>query len=204
MKRLLTLVAIILTTALFATQGASNAHAQFLYVSHSGSDADPSCSTPTTACHTIDGAISKAFDGNTISCVDAGFFGYTTITKSITIDCLAGGGGENIQVLTINSPGKTVRLRNIAMNALGVNVSVIEIIAASNVYIENLFATAAGSGFSGIYDHRAGPGTLTISNSSFVNNTGVGIAIAPASGIIGATLDNVRSANNSFGLAVGP
>src|SRR2546423_3610247 len=38
---------------------------------------------------------------------------------------------------------------------------------------------------------------------SFVNNTGVGIVIAPASGIIGAALDNVRSANNSFGLAVG-
>src|SRR2546423_6646605 len=38
---------------------------------------------------------------------------------------------------------------------------------------------------------------------SFVNNGGVGIVIAPAGGSIGATLDNVTSANNTFGLAVG-
>ena len=169
MKRLLTLVAIILTTALFATQGASNANAQFLYVSHNGNDGND-CFAPTTACRSIQSAISKAGDGYTISCVDAGFFGSATVTKSITIDCLAGGGDANFQGITINAPGKTVRLRNIGMNVLGLNGPVIEIRAASSVYIESVFATLAGSGFPGIYDHRAGPGTLTISNSSFVNN----------------------------------
>src|SRR5882724_881844 len=145
MKRLLTLVAVILTTALFATQGASNANAQFLYMSNNGSNGN-SCLTPTMACRSIDGAISKALDGDIISCVDLGFFGSPTVTKSITIDCLAGGGAVNIQFITINAPGKTVRLRNIGMNALGANLPVIDIAAASNVYIENVSATGAGGG----------------------------------------------------------
>src|SRR5256885_10945940 len=113
MKRLLTLVAVILTTALFATQGASNANAQFLYVSHNGSDADPNCNSPTAACRSLEGAISKAVDGSIISCVDAGYFGFPTVTKSITIDCLAGGGDANIQIIRINAPGTTFKLRNL-------------------------------------------------------------------------------------------
>src|SRR5436305_1545260 len=104
MKRLLTLVAVILTTALFATQGASNANAQsILYVSRNGSDADPACSTPATACRSINSAISRAVDGSIISCVDAGYFGSASVTKSITIDCLAGGGDANMQNIIINA-----------------------------------------------------------------------------------------------------
>src|SRR5438105_4890167 len=103
MKRLLTLVAIILTTALFATQGASNANAgTFYFVSHNGSFAND-CRSPGTACRTFDQAMTLMVDGDAISCVDEGIFGFPTVTKSITIDCLAGGAGANMQLITINA-----------------------------------------------------------------------------------------------------
>jgi len=61
---------------------------------------------------------------------------------------------------------------------------------------------AQGSGSPAISDRRAGPAKLVISNSSIVNNPGVGILVAPASGVIGVELDHVRSAYNTYGLAV--
>ena len=44
---------------------------------------------------------------------------------------------------------------------------------------------------------------LVIKNSRIVNSTGPGIVIAPASGAIGADLENVTSAYNTYGIAVG-
>jgi parallel beta helix pectate lyase-like protein len=144
-------------------------------------------------------------DGGAVICMDPGFYdNYFTITKSMTIDCLAGGGALNIINLTINAPSKTVRLRNIVVNAaFYFNTPQIDIQAASRVYLENILVTGTLQGAPGIIDHRAGPGVLTISNSSIVSNAGSGIVVAPASGTIGVELDNVRSADNNYGLAVG-
>jgi len=121
----------------------------------------------------------------------------------MTTDGLAGGGGFNGDILTINAPGAEVRLRNLAFNGLNFNFVQIDIIAASTVYLENVLVAQSGNGRPGIIDHRAGPAVLVIKNSRIVNNTGPGIVIAGASGAIAAELENVTSAYNTYGIAVG-
>src|SRR5882757_637184 len=111
MNRALTLIAILVAAAL-SLPWTSQAKAQnfYTYVSHSGDDAN-SCASVANACYTYTTALGKTGEGGIISCVDVGFYGNPTITKSVTIDCLAGGGGINAQFFNINAPGKTVRLR---------------------------------------------------------------------------------------------
>jgi len=200
MTRYLTLIAVVLTAAVLTVQWTSKAGAQAIntYVSASGSDAN-NCDTPAAACRSFFGALSKTADGGTVQCLDAGFFQSVTITISVTIDCFAGG-ASNTQRVVINAPGKTVILRNIGINALNNTFSPIAIQAAANVYIEN--ALVGGSAGPAIRDQRAGPGKLVISNSSIVSNPGVGILVAPSSGIIGVELDNVHSNYNLYGLYV--
>ena len=204
MKRILTLAAILVAAALSSLSWVSQARAQTLtYVSSTGSDG-ADCASPATACRSFAGALNKVADGGSVICAGVGEFSSPTITKSVTIDCLAGGGGTQSVRFIINAPGKIVRLRNIAFSGAGVDSSAaIEVIAATNVFIENVFVTGHISNAPGIYDHRAGPAMLVIKNSSITNNSGPGIVIVPASGTVGADLQNVTSAYNSFGLAVG-
>jgi parallel beta helix pectate lyase-like protein len=202
MKRILTLIAILVAAAL-SLPWTSQAKAQnsISLVSNAGSDANDCRSA--TACSSFANALAHTSDGGVVSCVDAGYFANFIIIKSVTIDCLAGGGGINTAGVTINAPGKTVRLRNLAVNGAGVFGALIDIIAASQVYIENVIVAANAGGLPCIKDHRAGPAVLVVRDSSIVNCTGPGIVIAPASGAIGVDLENVTSAYNNFGLAVG-
>jgi hypothetical protein len=192
--------ALLALTALVATDTTAARAQNVTFVSSSGADAN-ACTAPATACASFAGAQTKTADGGAIMCVNPGSFGGVIIAKSITIDCLAGGGSLNAQTLIINAPGKTVRLRNLAANGISLLGPVLDIEAAASVHLENVLVT--GSTGLGIYDHRAGPAKLLISNSSIEANPGAGIVIAPSSGIIGAVLDNVRSNNNGYGVAVG-
>ncbi|MCA6122647.1 right-handed parallel beta-helix repeat-containing protein [Bradyrhizobium sp. WSM 1704] len=204
MHRLLTLIAVLLTTISLNVQWTSEASAAVsTYVSTSGNDAND-CFAAASACRTLAGALAKTDDGGNVQCVDLAVFGGLTITKSVTIDCAAGGGAVSTQQIIVNAPGKTVILRNIAVNPLLLpNFIPIDIQAAGSVYIENvLVAGARGSGTPGIKDHRAGPAVLVIRNSSIVSNAGVGILVAPTSGVIGVELDTVHADYNRYGLAV--
>src|SRR5437868_14082484 len=160
MKRILTSIAILLA-AVLTLQWTSQAKAQ-VYVSPSGSDSN-NCGTPATACLTFAGAQERAGETSSISCVDAGNFGGLIITKSVTIDCLAGGGGFNLVQIVINAPGKTVRLRNLALNGISFSVALIDIVAASQVHIENVLVTSNSGGLPCIRDRRAGPAVLVVS-----------------------------------------
>jgi hypothetical protein len=202
-RRATTLIPVLLALAALVVTGTTAAQAQATFVSSSGNNAND-CLTPATACRSFDGAQARTNDGGSITCVNPAFYFNIQITKSLTIDCLAGGGGVNSTQLEINAPGKTVKLRNLALNAvngLGLGATILNIVAAASVHLENVLVT--GSATLGLYDHRAGPAKLTISDSSIVANAGAGIVIAPSSSIIGAVLDNVRSNDNAFGLAVG-
>src|SRR5437016_12118150 len=123
MKRISTLIAIVLAAALILPW-ASQAYAQntITYVSRSGNDG-AGCSTPATACRSFSGALAsnKTRDGGIITCVDAEDFGGANITRSMTIECLAGGGAINAENFTINAPGAVVRLLNLAFNGLNLN-----------------------------------------------------------------------------------
>ena len=205
MKRISTMIAVFLAVAVLTLPWTSQARAQNVvsYVAHAGNDAN-NCNSPATACASFTGALTKTFDSGIISCADAGYFGFSTISKSVTIDCLAGGGGINAQQFIIDAAGKTVRLQNIAFNGLNGIVAPIDIAAASQVYIENVSVTGRNNlGLPGIRDRRAGPAVLVISNSRIVDVSGPGIVIAPSIGAIGADLENVKSAYNTYGIAVG-
>jgi parallel beta helix pectate lyase-like protein len=203
MKGILKLVAIVLTAALFCIHWSAEAEAQNLssFVSNSGND-NNNCDSPAVACGSFQGALNKTVDGGTVTCVNVGFFGPFQVESSVTIDCAAGG-SQSSQFIIINATSKTVTLRNLGLNGYGREINAIEIVAASNLVLENVVVSNTAAGAAGIIDKRAGPGVLTINNSSITGIGGPGILVAPKSGIIGVDLDNVRSANNLYGIAVG-
>jgi hypothetical protein len=202
------------TLALFALSAPAHAQATRTWVSGVGNDANP-CSL-TAPCKTFAGAISKTFINGEIDCLDPGGFGAITITKSITIDCtgtfgsiLASGvNGVNINIaVNANDPFRTVRLRGISINGTGASGTIgtrtglkgISITQALVVELEDLVI----SDFSqqGINDVRTTTGgKLAIRNSVIRNNTGSGIGVGGAA-TNKATIDNVHSINNGFGVS---
>src|SRR5205085_11902019 len=115
-KRILTLAAILVAAALSSLSWVSQARAQTLtYVSSTGSDG-ADCASPATACRSFAGALNKVADGGTVSCAGVGEFSSATITKSVTIDWLAGGGGTQAVRCIINAPARIVRPRKIAFS----------------------------------------------------------------------------------------
>jgi hypothetical protein len=203
-------------TSLFALlqSPAANAQASRTWVSGVGDDANP-CSR-TAPCKTFAGAISKTAVNGEINCLDPGGFGSVTITKSITIDCTgtfgsilnAGTNGINIPFdsFSTGDPRQSVRLRGIAFNGFDSGIIGIRIIGASSagseVTIENCLIDGNFSSTArGISDERAG-GKLFVLNTIVRNMGGTGIAVAPASGNILATLESVKVFNAAVGVAV--
>jgi hypothetical protein len=211
------LLAVIGTTlAVFALSAPAHAQATRTFVSGVGNDADP-CSR-TAPCKTFAGAISKTFINGEIDCLDPGGYGTLTITKSITIDCTgtlgsvlaSGTNGFNINIaVNANDPFRTVRLRGLTINGTGASGTIgtrtglkgISITQAATVILEDLVI----SDFSqqGISDARTTTGgRLVIRNSVIRNNTASGIGVGGAAPNT-ATIDNVHSINNAFGVSTG-
>jgi hypothetical protein len=212
-----TLLGTILVPLLQSTP--ANAQATRTWVSGVGDDVNP-CSR-TAPCKTFAGAISKTFINGEINCIDPGGFGTINITKSITISCehvrgsilSSGVNGVivNIAAGNVNDPLRTVRLRGLDINGTGASGAVgtrtgingVRIIAATNVYIEQLVI----SDFSqrGISDERTTGGKLFVSNTISRNNASSGIVTLPASGTtrIDSVFDNVQSVGNGLaGIAI--
>jgi hypothetical protein len=211
------LLAVVGTTlAVFALSAPAHAQATRTFVSGVGNDADP-CSR-TAPCKTFAGAISKTFINGEIDCLDPGGYGTLTITKSITIDCTgtlgsvlaSGTNGFNINIaVNANDPFRTVRLRGLTINGTGASGTIgtrtglkgISITQAATVILEDLVI----SDFSqqGISDARTTTGgRLVIRNSVIRNNTASGIGVGGAAPNT-ATIDNVHSINNGFGVSTG-
>jgi hypothetical protein len=211
-------VAISFALLAFCIDGMTGAHAQLPsgYVSSSGLDTN-NCQTPTQLnvqdnigpCRTFARLLSQLSDGGVGECVDAGFFQQLAITRAVTIDCKLGGGGFNTSFININAPGKKVHLRNISLTAAGLVAKPVVIDAADSVELENVLlsgSNVSGSNFAALTDQRKGPGKLSIRNSAIVGTAdtpGLGILIAPMSGILNAVIDNVSVRNSTYGLAVG-
>ena len=115
------------------------AQATRTWVSGVGDDVNPG--SRTAPCKTFAGAISKTAVGGEINAIDPGGFGALTITKSITVD----GTGTFASVLAsgtngivINTAGVVVNLRNLEINGAGTGLNGINILAATEVNIENV------------------------------------------------------------------
>ena len=116
----------VLVAAVIAVMWAVPAEAQATrtWISGVGDDVNP-CSR-TAPCKTFPGAISKTAAGGEIDCLDPGGFGAVTVTKSITLDCGGGIGGQVGSILVVGTNGITinaastdlVKVRNMSINGI--------------------------------------------------------------------------------------
>jgi hypothetical protein len=188
----------------------ARAQATRTWVSGVGDDTAAVCSR-TQPCKTFAAAIAVTATNGEINCLDPGGYGTLTITKSITIDCTGTFGSilsSGVNSITINlnttpDPLKSVVLRGLSLNGTGggaqSGLKGVSILSAAVVTLEDLVITNHTQ--QGIIDVRTVPGKLFIKNSVIKNNAGVGIVVAATGGTNTASIENVHSINNLYGLA---
>jgi hypothetical protein len=189
----------------------ARAGSQFL----ASNGADSSSCTRTAPCQQIGQAVLNAQPNDKIVCLDSVISFSWVIDKSIDIDCSGGrlvirdtannGAGLQINIpVSAGDPSRTVRLRGISINGALPTGKIlnrgIDIVSAAVVYIDQVVVSDTIT--QGIMDRRTGGQTrLYISDSTIRGSGGPGIlAAAAATGIV--VLDNVRSQNNAYGIAV--
>jgi hypothetical protein len=199
----LALVGAVLLFGLFATP--AYAQASRTWVSGVGDDASP-CSR-TAPCKTFAGAISKTLAGGEIDALDPGGFGAVTITKALTLD---GGSGQVASILVSGT------------NAINISAGASDVVILRNLAIDGIVGTGTGGlngvqfnsgaalriehvaifGFSdiGVSFVPSGAAQLVMKDVSISNCATGGIQFKPALVSSLATLDNVHSDHNGYGL----
>jgi hypothetical protein len=174
------------------------------WVSGVGDDANPA--SRTAPAKTFAGAISKTAAGGEIDALDPGGFGAVTITKSITIDgsgtfagiLVSGTNGLVIQA----GPTDVVILRGLSLDGDVQNsLTGIKIVSAAVVIIED--SAILNFGGAGIdFQPTTANAQLFVENTAVRNNKGGGIVVDPSGGAVVASIDNVQSTDNGFGVGV--
>src|SRR5262245_1463911 len=150
---------------------AAQAQATRTWVSGVGDDANP-CSR-TAPCKTFAGAIAKTAAGGEIDALDPAGYGAVTITKSITLD---GGGGQVASILVSGTNGIVINagandvviVRNLSFNGVGLGLSAIRLLAASQLIVDNVSVT--GFTQNGI-EMAVSPAVLTTTALTVRNST---------------------------------
>ncbi len=179
------------------------------WVAGTGSDAN-TCGR-TDPCASFTGALGKTQINGEIRCLDAGNnFGVFTIFASITIDChdvpaIVQSSREcffiNLITSPANDPTQTVKIRGVTCEGSGLAGTFgVSIQSAAAVFLEDMVITDHAT--QGVLDQRRQGGVLFIKNSVIRNNGGPGIVVATTGGPYGASIDNVHSNRNGFGIAV--
>ena len=200
----------VLFSLLLAASSLAHAQATRTWVSGVGDDANP-CSR-TAPCKTFAGAISKTAAKGEINVLDLGGFGGVTITKSITISSEGFEAGvlvSGTNAIIINAAASdVVVLRGLDLEGLGTGLNGIRFLAGGALFVEKCtINNFGGSPGLGIDFEPSGASRLvvvdTIVRNNFRAGTGGGIFVRPTgAGSAIATLDNVRSDRNIFGLKV--
>jgi hypothetical protein len=192
----------------------AQAQATRTWISGVGDDANP-CSR-TAPCKTFAGAISKTAASGEIDCLDPGGFGAVTVTKSITLDCGGGVGGEVGSILasgtngiTINAASAFVKVRNMTINCGGLPgnaftcLSGIKLINGSGLIVEHVGIFGAGqpSGtgtYAAVDFEPSAAAKLNMLDVECQYGQGDGVLIKPqAGGSATATLDRVSCMQNA-------
>jgi hypothetical protein len=170
------------------------------WVSGKGNDVS-GCGAPTNACRTLQYAHDNIVAaGGEIDILDPAGYGAITITKSISIvnDDVGTAGVQSNSGNAINAPGASIYLRGLNLDGVqfgGVNG--IEFKAGSALTLINCVARHfSGDGM--LIDPAAGPVSVSISDSIFVENQGSGIVNQPTGGnaTITAAIDHIKADNN--------
>ena len=198
----------------------AGAQATRTWISGVGDDVNP-CSR-TAPCKTFPGAISKTAAGGEIDCLDPGGFGGVTITKSITLDCASGDGGQVGSILVTGTNGITINIpsgpgnvviRNLSINGIkdtgSAGMAGIRLIAGNSLTVEHTIINGFGgytptTNAAGVsFEPSAAGAKLIMDDVEIVNSTGNGIGIKPTGiGTAIGTLDRVRVTNSAVALQV--
>jgi Right handed beta helix region len=160
----------------------------------SGSDLN-TCNNITTPCQTFQGAVNQVATGGTVIVLDTGGYGPVTIGKALTIDAPPGivafiHPPSGIAVSVAAGATDTVVLRGLSLNVgTGDGISVTSVGA---LYVEN--CTIVGFVSAGL--RFAAAGQLFVKDSTFSNNGGEGILVAPATGTASSSIDRCRLEGN--------
>jgi hypothetical protein len=204
-KKAISLIAVMFAGMLLYSAPAA-AQASRTWVSGVGDDANP-CSR-TAPCKTFAGAISKTAVNGEIDCLDPGGFGAVTLTKSITLDCLAvngsilnaGTNGINIAFDSFSGAdtNKQVVLRGLSIQGFGTGLAGVNITgAAGKLVIEDSYIGYNHGGQArGVVVGTSGNLQLTVRNTTIIDNSGGGLFAQPISGTATIDIDNVRFINN--------
>jgi hypothetical protein len=171
------------------------------YVSRTGSDgADCTQATP---CASFATAIDKTNANGEVNAVDTG--NYTSFTVSKPLAVKANGGVAAVTPFTVGitvSAGANdiVVLSGLEINALSNGGTIgIRIVSAKEVHI--IDCHIFGGSQAGIRDERTAAGSvLVVRNANIHDGAGVGVLLAGSN--VRATLDNVHSNANNYGIAV--
>lgn len=134
-------------------------------------------------CRTFGAAAAQTLDGGEIIVTDAGEYGAVTLTQSISIVgpgdvhagvAVAGGAG-----ITINAPGKVVRLEGLSLEGRGGDVGV-RVEAASLVLIQR--CSIAGFSDAGIRSSAGAPNIFV--HDTTIRDNGVGIVVEGAAKLV--------------------
>ena len=197
MQNLMRLVAAL---AFASATTAVHASAQRTFVSPSGADANTvnNCSL-LNPCRSFGAAITVTNTSGEIIVLDSAGYGPVVITKSVSIiappgiyagvSVLAGEG------ITINTAGIIVTLRGLTVNGQG-GTTGIHFTQGSRLDIDG--CTVENMGQEGILVD--GPGTISISNTTIVGNSGIGIDVNAAAVVTIA--EALIESNASSGIAI--
>ena len=205
------LAAMVLATMWVAAP--AQAQATRTWISGVGDDANP-CSR-TAPCKTFAGAISKTATGGEIDCLDPGGFGTVTITKSITLDCGGGNGGQVGAILTSGVNGITVndssgvalvKVRNLTINGIqktgSAGLSGIKFIGGAALIVEHvgIFGMGGTAGNNGGIDFEPSfaSARLSVIDTEIQYGLADGVLVKPAStGTALVALSRVSVMNNA-------
>jgi len=196
----------------------AQAQASRTWISGVGDDVNP-CSR-TAPCKTFAGAISKTAAGGEIDCLDPAGYGAVTVTKSITLDCGGGMGGQVGSILASGSNGITVfaggtdkvKVRNMTINGFnGLGISGIRFNTGQSLIVEHVgifgfgavgnSPAVAGAGID--FDPQVAGSRLFTRDVEVQNNLASGIMVHPVSGVAGtALINNTAMMNNAVGITV--
>lgn len=197
-----------LTAASVLFAGPAHAIQSEAYVSATASDVFD-CSTPASACGSLDKAIRQVDPGGTIFIISSGGYIGAFINKSLTISAVGvnaviryctNAGGLSVSI----APSDTVILKGLTLDCLASNVPGLSFDSAGTVHVQDSLLR----GYYGVQFDPSGEAKLeivnsTIADSGYVGPFGPGIQIAPAgSGSADVTLDRVHIVNNNNGIRV--
>lgn len=162
--------------------------ANYAFVSSTGDNANP-C-TRTQPCRSLQAAVDAVNASGQIQVLDAGTYGFVSITKSLTI--VADGVTAYVRAVTIENAGARIVLRGLFIANEDAVASGINIVNAKEVLVEN--CTIEGYASNGI--RSGGPDTLLSIKGSISRMNGVDGLRIDASGASAAMIDGSLFADN--------